>query len=77
MRSCDRNYDPAICSQNTANEGALPLELVNNSAAHDAWFRAKVMQALEDTRPDVEDCDAETHFAKRREEALHKVAAGE
>jgi DNA-damage-inducible protein J len=46
----------------TANEGALPLELVSNSDAHDAWFRAKVLQALEDTRPDVEDADAESHF---------------
>ena len=29
-----------------ANEGALPLELVTNSEAHDAWFRAKVLAAL-------------------------------
>ncbi len=43
----------------TANEGALPLELVSHSEAHDAWFRAKVLQALEDTRPDVEDADAD------------------
>lgn len=35
-----------------ANEGALPLELVSHSEAHHAWFRAKVLQALEDTRPD-------------------------
>ncbi len=35
----------------TANEGVLPLELVTGSEAHDAWFRAKVLQALNDTRP--------------------------
>lgn len=50
----------------TANEGALPLELVTNSEAHDAWFRAKVLEALEDTRPDVPDEEAEAHFATRR-----------
>lgn len=62
----------------TANEGALPLELVSNSDAHDAWFRAKVQQALEDTRPDVEDVDdAESHFAARRAAALRKAEAGE
>ena len=43
----------------TANEGALPLELVTNSAAHDAWFRAKVREALEDDRPDVPDDQVE------------------
>ena len=37
----------------TANEGALPLELLSNSEAHDTWFRAKVMEALEDSRPDT------------------------
>jgi DNA-damage-inducible protein J len=57
----------------TANEGTLPLELVSNSDAHDAWFRAKVLQALEDTRPDVEDADADRHFSERRAAALRKV----
>ncbi|WP_026614807.1 type II toxin-antitoxin system RelB/DinJ family antitoxin [Ensifer aridi] len=61
----------------TANEGALPLELVSHSEAHDAWFRAKVLQALEDTRPDVEDADADAHFRERRTAALRKAAAGE
>lgn len=59
----------------TANEGTLPLELLTNSDAHDAWFRMKVRQALEDTRPDVEDAAAETHFAERRAAALRKVEA--
>ncbi|WP_341487209.1 type II toxin-antitoxin system RelB/DinJ family antitoxin [Pararhizobium sp. A13] len=54
----------------TANGGALPLELVSNSDVHDAWFRAK---ALEDTRPDVEDVDAKTHFRERRAAALRKA----
>lgn len=58
----------------TANEGALPLELISTSEAHDAWFRAKVLEALADTRPDVEDAEAEDHFAKRRTAARRKGA---
>lgn len=58
----------------TANEGALPLELVTNSDVHDAWFRAKVMQALEDTRPDSSAKDVEAHFASRRDAALRKAS---
>ncbi|WP_027146039.1 type II toxin-antitoxin system RelB/DinJ family antitoxin [Mesorhizobium sp. WSM3626] len=50
----------------TANEGALPLELLTNSEAHDAWFRAKVLEALDDTRPDIPDDQVEAHFAERR-----------
>jgi len=61
----------------TANEGALPLEFVSNSNAHDAWFRAKVLRALEDTQPDVEDADADAHFAGRRTAALRKAKPGE
>lgn len=57
----------------TANEGALPLELVSNSEAHDVWFRAKVLQALEDTRPDLDDSAVQAHFAKRRVTAMRRV----
>ncbi len=35
----------------TANEGALPFTLVGDPAAHDAWSRGKVQQALDDLRP--------------------------
>lgn len=57
----------------TANEGALPLELVSNSDAHDAWFRAKVLQALADERPDIDDVEVETRFAERRAAAYRKA----
>jgi len=57
----------------TANEGALPLELMANSEAHDAWFRAKVLQALNDTRPDISDDEAEVHFATRRAAARRRA----
>lgn len=56
---------------------ALPLELISNSSAYDAWCRAKVQQALDDTRPDIDDADAEAHFADRRSAALRKAATGQ
>ena len=34
-----------------ANEGALPAGLTADPDAYDAWFRAKVHEALADTRP--------------------------
>ena len=32
-------------------EGGLPASLIADSDAYDAWFRAKVHEALEDKRP--------------------------
>lgn len=58
----------------TANEGALPLELVTSSVAHDAWFRAKVQEALEDMRPDIPEEQADAHFSARRAAARRKTA---
>ena len=57
-----------------AKEGALPFALVADPAAHDAWFRAKVREALDDHHPAVAHADVETHFAKRRAAARRKVA---
>jgi len=56
----------------TANEGALPFTLAQNAAEHDAWFRAKVQQALDDPRPGIPHEQVEAHFAKRRAAALLK-----
>jgi DNA-damage-inducible protein J len=56
----------------TANEGALPFSLVKNAPEHDAWFRAKVQEALDDTRPAVSHEKVKAHFAKRRVDALRK-----
>ena len=36
-----------------ANEGALPAGLAADPEAYDEWFRAKVLEALADTRPAV------------------------
>jgi DNA-damage-inducible protein J len=56
-----------------ANEGALPFPLATDPAAQDAWFQAKVQQALQDPRPAVPHDDVESHFVKRRAAALRKA----
>ena len=35
------------------SEGGLPAGLASDPAAYDAWFRAKIREALDDTRPAV------------------------
>src|SRR5580698_1895533 len=56
----------------TANEGAPPFALTQNAAEHDAWFRAKVEEALKDLRPAVPHVEVKAHFAKRRAAASRK-----
>jgi DNA-damage-inducible protein J len=57
----------------TANEGAPPFLLTPDPAAHDAWFRAKVQQALNDPHPGIAHSKVEARFAKRRAAALRKA----
>jgi hypothetical protein len=47
-----------------------------NHTAHNAWFRAKVRQALDDPRRAIAHDEVEAHFAKRRATALRKVIKG-
>jgi DNA-damage-inducible protein J len=56
----------------TANEGALPFSLARNAAEHDAWFRARVREALDDPRPPVPHNKVKAHFARRRAAARQK-----
>jgi len=42
-------------------------------AAHDAWFRAKVQEALNDPRPTIPHKKVEAYFAKRRAVAARKA----
>jgi DNA-damage-inducible protein J len=56
-----------------AREGALPPGLTVNEEAHDAWFRAKVQEALDDPRPALSHEEVEAHFARRRAAARRKV----
>jgi DNA-damage-inducible protein J len=53
----------------TANEGVFPLGIAAHSAStdgFDAWFRAKVQEALDDPRPPLLHDDVEQHFAAKR-----------
>lgn len=57
----------------TAREGALPFELTVNGEAYDAWFRAKVREALEDPRPSVGNEEVTAEFAARKAEAKRRL----
>ena len=59
-----------------AKEGALPVGLVADTQAHDAWFRAKVQEALDDPRPAIPHDEVAQRFAKRRATALRRSAEG-
>ena len=59
-----------------ANEGALPFGFASDPATYDAWFRAKVQEALDDPRPAIPAEDVEAHFAKRRAKAQRKLSEG-
>jgi DNA-damage-inducible protein J len=55
-----------------ANEGALPFAPASN-AAHDAWFRAKVQEALDDPRPGLSERDAKTRMAAHRAKIFKRM----
>ena len=57
-----------------ANEGGLPIGLLTDSKTHDAWFRAKVMEAIRDDRPTRTHEAVEAEFATRRAKATHPRA---
>jgi DNA-damage-inducible protein J len=57
----------------TAREGALPFSLTIDGVEYDDWFRAKVREALEDTRPDIPSAEVEAEFRARRAETVRKI----
>lgn len=57
-----------------ANEGALPAGLTADSQAYDAWFRAKVQEALDDTRPAISNADVKARMARIKADALRDAA---
>lgn len=59
----------------TANEGALPFPVAPGGVQHDEWFRAKVREALEDSRPPIVHNQVKAHFAGRRAAARNKVTS--
>jgi DNA-damage-inducible protein J len=59
-----------------ANEGALPAGLTTDAVAHDAWFRAKVQEALDDPRPGIPHEEARATMAEVRANALRREQGG-
>jgi len=57
-----------------AHEGALPPGLTTDAEVHEAWFRAKVQEALDDPRPPIAHEDVEARMAQVRAKALRKAA---
>ena len=53
---------------------SIPLGFTTDPAAHDAWFRAKVREALDDPRPTNPAATVDAHFAARRKAAARKIA---
>ena len=54
----------------TANKGALPFSLTADAAAHDAWFRTRVQEAIDDSRPLIPNEEVKARFTRRRSAAL-------
>lgn len=55
--------------EHVASEGAVPPELTADEGAdpaYDAWFRAKVQEALDDKRPRISAEEVERRMAGRR-----------
>ncbi|MEY3233567.1 type II toxin-antitoxin system RelB/DinJ family antitoxin [Aquidulcibacter sp.] len=60
----------------TANEGVFPIDIAPRGSStedFDAWFRAKVQDALEDPRPTIPHQDVEAHFALKRRKLLART----
>lgn len=58
----------------TAREKALPFGLVMSPEAHDAWFRAKVQEALDDSRPSISNEEARARMAEHRAKVALRIA---
>jgi DNA-damage-inducible protein J len=54
----------------TSDSHSKPLQ---STAAHDAWFRAKVQEALDDPRPCIPHDQVQAYFAKRCSAAMRKA----
>lgn len=60
-----------------ANEGFVSPSLVTPDEEYDAWFRAKVQEALDDPRPRIPGEEVEAYFAKKRADLRARIAKGE
>ncbi len=57
----------------TAEEGQLPFE-VQEPEGYDAWYRAKVQEALDDPRPGIPHEEVLAYMDRRREARLATTA---
>jgi DNA-damage-inducible protein J len=60
-----------------AAQGTVPFEAQPEDPEYDAWFRARVQEALDDPRPGIPDEEVRAEFAARRAAILAKLNAGE
>jgi len=54
-------------------EFKIPPDVPTDPVEYDAWFRAKVQEALADPRPGIPHEEVEARMAKRRAAALKKL----
>jgi DNA-damage-inducible protein J len=63
----------------TANEGAVPFDLQNDGAAHDAWFRMRVREALAEIEggqnPLIDEAEWKQHAQARRADLKQRMRA--
>jgi len=58
----------------TAREKAVPIELIVSAEVHDAWFRAKVLEAMRDPRPAISNEEAKLRMADHKARAAARRA---
>jgi DNA-damage-inducible protein J len=61
----------------TANEGAMPHSLFPEDIEYDAWFRAKVQEAIDSPHPRIAGEDVEHEMAELRAELSARRDAAE
>ena len=62
----------SIVLTRTATEGRVPVEIIADPASYDAWFKSKVMEALEDEEHDMDHHDVKSSFHAKRQALLNK-----
>ena len=60
-----------------ANENGVPETLIASDPEYDAWFRARVQEALDDPGPLIPHEEVKAEFVKRRAALLAKIKGHE
>lgn len=60
-----------------ANDGVVPIELLAPEQEYDAWFRAKVQEALDSKLPRIPHEEIKAEFAERKAQLRARIARGE